>query len=447
MTLANGLIASSPVLATEGYVDLLRSGPHWLFELTLELVSAPVVFLVGRAWRSGLLRHLHHDLDALRDDLQPPTAPGADAERAAPASDVGHRSVSQLIAGGPSAAQPGPARGRVPLSWFSAPFGVSGLAGAWSYAAHAHLAPQIVGTLLGVLSGTVWIVLMVLYLRQVGGLRGLAHDLADPTGGPFAALVLLTPTLLVVQVGHQAPNVARVAFDVVVVLMIGLAGWLIGLWISRPLELDRLHPGYFLPSLAGGYVASAGASALGQPHLAAVMFGLASLSWMVLGALVLARLMFRPPLPDALVPTMAIQIAPPALATLAWLSMNGGRPDAIVSGLAGYGLLMIAAQGPLLSTYRRLSFGLGFWAFTFPVTAVATATLHWLTMTQPAGSAAWRWLVLGAATLLVTLIGARTGVAIGRGELRAPVQARVRESHAASEDVASAPGSGTGWAA
>ncbi len=130
--------------------------------------------------------------------------------------------------------------------------------------------------------------------------------------------------------------------------MLALAGWLTGQWIYRPLELERLHPGYFLPSVAGGYVASIGAVTPSQPLLAEVLFGLGSASWVVLGPLNLARLMFRPPLPGALLPTIAIEIAPSALATLAWLSPNGCRLDAVTSGLASCGLLMVLAQLRLL---------------------------------------------------------------------------------------------------
>ena len=44
---------------------------------------------------------------------------------------------------------------------------------------------------------------------------------------------------------------ARVAsFSVVV----GLGGWLTGQWVVTDLALDHVHPGYFLPTVAGGYV-------------------------------------------------------------------------------------------------------------------------------------------------------------------------------------------------
>ena len=68
----DGLLAvTSQPHGSETYGDLLRSRPHWLFELTLELVSAPLVFGVGWLWRNGLLRHLHRDIHALAHHVPP----------------------------------------------------------------------------------------------------------------------------------------------------------------------------------------------------------------------------------------------------------------------------------------------------------------------------------------------------------------------------------------
>jgi tellurite resistance protein len=77
------------------------------------------------------------------------------------------------------------------------------------------------------------------------------------------------------------------------------------------LNLDRLHPGYFLPTVAGGLVASGSAAVVGQRLLAEMMLGLGLICWFILGSMILARLFFRPALPAALAPTMAIEVAPP----------------------------------------------------------------------------------------------------------------------------------------
>lgn len=413
------------VAAGETYLDLLRSGPHWLFEMTLEVLTTPLAFLVGRAWRRGLLNHLHDDLDTLahrqpRNAHHCATAPAANAapERARPCPSRPTTLVAVFTA---RSAQRAPTARRVPFSWFSIPFGLAGLAGSWSYGADLGLAARPVSVALTAISATVWVVLLIAYLRGARRLATVAADVRDATTGPFAALVLLTPVLILVQARGVAPTVAKTVFDVIAILIVALAGHLIGQWTSTPLVLDQLHPGYFLPSVAGGYVGALAASTFGQHNLAWLLFGLASMSWVVLGAVVTGRLLLGPPLPAALVPTLAVQIAPPALATLAWLSLRGGRLDAVVYGLAGYGLLMIAAQLPLLAAYRQLPFTLSAWAFTFPVVAVGTAGMHWLALTHPVGPAVWQALLLIAVTLLVAGIGVRSLIAWRRGELAGTV--------------------------
>jgi tellurite resistance protein len=179
----------------------------------------------------------------------------------------------------------------------------------------------------------------------------------------------------------------------------------------------QLHPGYFIPTVAGGLLASVAAAQVGQTGLAWVLFGYGMIAWLVIGLIILGRLFFGPRLPEALVPTLAIQVAPGAVASLAWFSLDGGRIDTVARLLAGYGVLMVVAQVRLLPAFLRLRFSGAFWAFAFSWTAVATVGLHWIREVGPAGSDVGTALVLAAAALLVGAIAVRTVVALYRGEL------------------------------
>ena len=95
------------------------------------------------------------------------------------------------------------------------------------------------------------------------------------------------------------------------------------------------------------------------------------LCWLLLGSLVLNRLFFNQMLPPPLVPTLAIELAPPAVAGVAWFAMNGGTIDLPARVLGGYAVLMALVQLRFLPVYRRLHFSPGFWAFTFSYTAAA----------------------------------------------------------------------------
>jgi Voltage-dependent anion channel len=95
--------------------------------------------------------------------------------------------------------------------------------------------------------------------------------------------------------------------------------------------VTTFHPGYFLPTVAGGLIASAGAAETGQHRLAEIMFGLGIGCWLVLGSIILARLLFWPLPPAPLLPTLAIEVVLPAIASLAYFALHGDRIDTVTA--------------------------------------------------------------------------------------------------------------------
>jgi tellurite resistance protein len=311
---------------------------------------------------------------------------------------------------------------RIPPNTFGTAFGLCGLAGTWSVAAGAGLAPGWVAGAVLALAALTWLAVLVGYLA--GG--GLRTDLVHPVFSPFVSLALITPMVLAAAgLAPLAPAVGAVLTDVFIALTVLHGAWFTGQLIYGDYPLDQLHPGYFLPTVAGGLVAATSAAQVGQPLLAQVMFGYGVVCWFVLGSIILARLFFRPALPAALTPTLAIEVAPAAVAALAWFALRGGGIDVVAQFLAGYGALMVLAQVRLLPLFARLRFSIGFWAFTFAWAAVASVALHWLVELRPPGYAVWGYAVLTAITALIGAIAVRSVVALVAGTLfpaPAPVQ-------------------------
>src|SRR5579875_1995234 len=247
---------------------------------------------------------------------------------------------------------------RIPLNFLGIPFGLAGLAGTWLAFAHEGHAPAAVGDVLLAASAITWIGLVVTYLLHVGAERKrLVADLLDPIASPFASLAVITPVLLAAEgVYPHAAVAGRTLVDVFIALTVLLGAWLTGQWIYGPLDFMKLHPGYFLPTVAGGLVASIGAADVGQSRLAETLFGLGVVCWLVVGSMILGRLFFQPSLPAPLLPTLAIEVAPAAVASLAHFAQNGDRVDTVAAFLAGYGALMVLAQLRLLPAFLRLRF-------------------------------------------------------------------------------------------
>jgi tellurite resistance protein len=73
-------------------------------------------------------------------------------------------------------------------------------------------------------------------------------------------------------------------------------------------------------------------------------------------------------------PTLGIQLAPPAVGLVAYLSVTDGDPGLFTQILLGYALLQGLILLRLLPWIGQQTFTAGYWAFTFGVAALALGT-------------------------------------------------------------------------
>ena len=157
---------------------------------------------------------------------------------------------------------------RVPPNLFAIVLGVAGLSQAWHAAVPVLGTPQAVPDALSILDAALWLVLVGAYLAQ--GPRIILADLRDPAASPFVSVSALTAMILAAALAIDAPAAGRVLVVVFVAATIGIGGWLTGQWMTGGIELDSVHPGYLLPTAAGGLI---GANAAAQVHLHGLALG------------------------------------------------------------------------------------------------------------------------------------------------------------------------------
>jgi tellurite resistance protein len=204
---------------------------------------------------------------------------------------------------------------------------------------------------------------------------------------------------------------------VVFVAALGLlVGQLLAHWLMGNLPVQTFHPGYFLPTVAGPFIASIGLGLSGWREAALAAFGVGVVFWLVVGTLIFGRLFTGARLPDPLLPLLSVLVSPPATAGIAWFVLSG-RMDAIGYALLGNLLLMLLVQVLFFAEYRRLRFTTTFWAFTFPVGASVNVLVRWLSNTRRTGWELWSWSLVGTATAALVLIAAATVLDTARRRL------------------------------
>lgn len=281
-----------------------------------------------------------------------------------------------------------PPHERIPLNTLAIPFGTAGLAEAWTAVADALDWPRAVVAVAWATAAVVWAATIAAHVRR-GAVTGLplGAQLRHPVQGPIAVLALVVPVLLATAALRAWPDPARVAVAVTAVATLLFSAWFVGRLISGGVPAEAVHGGYFLPTVAAGYICAYGLAQAGWREVAIGCVAFATLGWVATLAVVVARMAARPPLPDVLVPTLAIIVAPPAVGGLGWFAIADGRIDALQWAFAGVFAVMVAVQVALVPLYRRIAFTLGFWSFTFPYAAAVTYVIVWLGSARSVGGA------------------------------------------------------------
>lgn len=301
---------------------------------------------------------------------------------------------------------------RITPNLFAVSFGLAGLAQAWTDGVAVAGTPTAVADVLWLLAGIVWLTTLALYARSLLAVGRWRTELSDHVFGPFVSVPAIVGMLLAGGLERHAHTAALVLYAVWLVVALGLAGHLLAVWALDDLPSTHWHPGYYLPSVGAPLVAAAEAAGFGHAGLARLLFGIGTLSWLLIGGILLHHLVGQERLPTPLLPTMAILLAPPVVASNAWFAINGGRSDTVALGLAGYTILMVITQLGLVPAYRTVPFGPGWWSFSFPWSATVGNALTWLSAGHAGHQRVWACLLLATLTGCIGVLAVRTAQAL-----------------------------------
>jgi len=307
----------------------------------------------------------------------------------------------------------------LPLPLFAAPMGLGGLGLAWREAGHALGAPVVFGEALLLLTGLLWLLIVLLHVVRAARHPGaLAGDLRHPIRSAFAGAVSIGMMIIAGGLLPYAWGAALAVWLAAVVLHLGIAVWTVRGLMIAPREASALAPPLLIP-LVGNILAPVVGAKLGLLPLSWMLFGLGALLWAMIQPLILARIVTGPVLPERLRPTLAILLAPPAVGTVALAHLTGGFG---VGPLAVFGLALFVAAVLLSLTgmFARTPFAMSWWGWTFPSAAFAIAAMLF-GQAWPSGLAvALSWAALLLSTAIVAVVSAVTLRAALAGHLLLP---------------------------
>jgi tellurite resistance protein len=318
----------------------------------------------------------------------------------------------------------------VPASFFGIVLGLAGLGGSWRAAHEIWHLPRILGEALMLMAAVVWMVLTILYvLKWILASSEALAEARHPVQCCFVGLIGVATMEIALGVLPYSLLAGEVAFGSGAAFTLAFALWRTGFLWQGGREPDTTTPVLYLPAVAGSFVVATVAASLGYPDWGQLAFGAGLFSWLAIESVLLHRLYTVATLPPALRPTLGIQLAPPVVGAVAYVSVTSGPPDILAHALIGYGLLQGLLLLRLLPWIIQQPFAPSYWAFTFGATALATAPLRMIERGDTGAIALIAPYLFGAANIIVAFIALATlglVVSTARSRLRRPARVAVR---------------------
>ncbi len=202
--------------------------------------------------------------------------------------------------------------------------------------------------------------------------------------------------------------------------MTAFAWLIVTRWLGSRQEIAHATPAWIVP-VVGLLDVPLAIPALDLPPMhgvALAALGIGLFFAIPLFTLILMRLVFEPPLPDPLVPTLLILVAPFAVGMSTYVVATG-RVDDFARALFAVALFVVATLLPKLR-YAAVCcpFRVAWWAIGFPIAATSIAALRVAASDPGPVVDTIAVAALAVATLAIGFVAARTLLGIARGELR-----------------------------
>ena len=249
-------------------------------------------------------------------------------------------------------------------------------------------------------------ILLPAYLAKLFLYPGaVKEDFTDPIRLGFCGALPVGMSLVAGGAGAYSPALGDALWWIAFVMLLAFQVWALLRFLSGRIEPAQVNAGWLI-LVVGGIVLPGPGIALGHAEAARFTFGISSAAAAILVPLLFYRAMTAAPLPEALRPSWFILLVPPSL-----IYANGVAlyPEAqFLENLYYFGLLLAVALLFYARRFLRWPFAPTWWAFTFPLDALAYAATRYA---QDHPAELWRGVAaatLALATLSVALVLART---------------------------------------
>jgi len=297
----------------------------------------------------------------------------------------------------------------LPVNLFASVMGIAGLSMAWRQASLEFGVNMLISTSVGILALVVFAVLGISYfIKTIKYPEVIVAEYRHPIAGNFFGTIAISLLLVSSIVSQWNQSLAEIIWTLGTVTTLALCFAIVGRLLKGKIDIAHAVPAWFIPGVATLDIAIAGGT---MPMAWAHEVNLFSLAVGTMIALlfftmIMSRMIHHEPIPNAMIPSLLIMMAPFEVGFLAYTNFTQSV-DMFAGLLFYFGLFIFIALAP--KVFRSgIPFASGWWAISFPLAALATASLKYSMYVQVWPLKIIAVLLLGILSIAIIVLFFRT---------------------------------------
>ena len=303
-----------------------------------------------------------------------------------------------------------------PIMMYASVMGMSGLTIMYQKAALWLGFSALIGEVLMVITTALFGAITFLYvLKCIKYPAMVQKEFSHPVRINFFAAISISMAMLAIIYKEQNPFISALFWYPGAVIHFYLTMHTISFWINNNQELDHSNPAWFIPIVGNVLIPIAGVGFASQGVLL-YFFSTGIFFWIILFAILLNRIIFHHQMANKFMPTMFILIAPPAVGFIAYFKIYGVI-DTFAMLLFNLALFFTFLITFMYKNFIRIQFFISWWAFVFPLAAMAISAMLMYHQTQDIALRVLSYTMIVATTVIISIVIYQTLLHVKKGDI------------------------------
>jgi tellurite resistance protein len=290
-----------------------------------------------------------------------------------------------------------------PIMMFAIVMGISGLTIAYQKAAEFIGFPHAIGNaMMYIALGLFSIISLIYIIKLIKYPKAVMNEWKHPVRINFFSAISISMLMLAIITRHDFHTLGATFWYVGTAMHMFMTLYTISFWINHNQEIGHSNPAWFIP-IVGNVLVPVGGIGLASKMVLMYFFSVGVFFWIIFLAIIFNRIIFHHQLAQKFLPTLFILLAPPAVAFIAYFKLFG-EVDTFATFVYSIAVFFTFMLAFMFRQFIGLKYFISWWAFIFPLAAMAIAAMVMYHKTQDVFSMYLAYTMMGVTTLMTLAV-------------------------------------------